>query len=428
MSSVKYDNTEIVNTTYIPRFVKHESAPERILNYGDLPREDGSILISEKYGKKFINLQGILVGTDSNDLESKINTFKELFSRLSKNLDIVYNSGTLRYVANCTSHEFDRDHFNIGFVPWTAQFVVVSGIGEDTTETALETGDIIDNYYKTGAWTFAGSSRPKPRIRLGAFGASATMPCGIEIKNTDTNERFIMTRPAGMENGKYFELDCRLKTAKYDNVADHFYGVFPSWIVGVNNYRLYIGEIIDQSKEMIEASPFVLKLIHGNNYVAQSFMVPNSDDTYQVLSLYLVKTGTPPNNLVARIETDNGGKPSGTLVSAGATMSVVPAGVATSWGWVRMIAAALFSLSANTRYWIVLKTTAGDASNNYAVGYEWNANANYPRGNMAWSADAGSTYTDEPLADCDFRLHYAGVIDNTGKDFRYYVDYYKRYL
>lgn len=426
MASVKFDNTEIVGTTYIPRYAKHESAPNRILNTMALSREDGEIMISQKYGNKTISLTGYLTASSKANLETAIDSFKELFSRIEKNLDIEWAGGTRRYVATCQSHNFDRDYFHLLFVPWTAEFVVSSGVGEDTTETALE-NNTFTAWTKTGSWALAGSAKPKPRIRVGAFGATATKPCGIEIKNTDTGERFVMTRANGLDNGKYFEMDCRLKTAKYDSVEDVFYGVFPSWIVGTNNYKITVGEIIDQAKEVIEASPLTFKYIYGNNEIAQSFMVPNSDDTYQVIELYLAKAGTPPNDLTIRIETDNNGKPSGTLVAVNSTFTIAKGDVTGSWLQTRKASTGLFSLVANTRYWIVAKTTAGDSSNYFLWGFEWNANANYSKGNMAWTADAGSTWTDEALADCDFRLYYGGEQDGS-KTYKYYIDYYKRYL
>ncbi len=114
---IQFDSVEILNSTYSPRFVKHESAAERFVNSLQLAREDGEILISANYGKKKITLSGILLGTSKNDLESKIDIFKELLSRQEKNLDIDWNGITLRFVATCVSHNFDRDHYNINFVP-----------------------------------------------------------------------------------------------------------------------------------------------------------------------------------------------------------------------------------------------------------------------------------------------------------------------
>ena len=52
--SIKFDNQELIGSTYIPRFVKHESNPDRELNSAELSGEDGSVFISTRWGKKII--------------------------------------------------------------------------------------------------------------------------------------------------------------------------------------------------------------------------------------------------------------------------------------------------------------------------------------------------------------------------------------
>jgi len=99
MSSVKFDNTEIVTTDYVPRYFKHESAPLRELALLGLAKNDGAILISEKYGTKRIMVAGHIKASTASSMETAIDTFKELFSRKEKNLDISWADGTRRYVA-----------------------------------------------------------------------------------------------------------------------------------------------------------------------------------------------------------------------------------------------------------------------------------------------------------------------------------------
>src|SRR5262245_30774345 len=129
--SVSFDGTDLITTTYLPRFVKHESVGTRQLDTMALSRSDGEVLIADSRGKKTISLQGTLKGSSQSDLESKIDAFTELFSRPEKNLDIDWSGGTRRYVATCTAHAFDRDHYHLSIVPWRAEFTVLSGEGKD---------------------------------------------------------------------------------------------------------------------------------------------------------------------------------------------------------------------------------------------------------------------------------------------------------
>jgi len=88
MASIKFDSTELVNTTYIPRTIKHETIPQRYQSLLQMSGDDGAILVSSRYGEKIITINGILTGTSEANLEANIDSFKELFSRENKNLDI----------------------------------------------------------------------------------------------------------------------------------------------------------------------------------------------------------------------------------------------------------------------------------------------------------------------------------------------------
>ena len=147
--TITFDSVDITTAPYVPRFIKHETVPERILSLMSLAREDGSVIIAEKYGVKHILLQGIIYGSTQSDLETKIDIFKELFSREAKDLDISWEAGTRRYVATCVSHKFNRDYFNISMCPWTVDFIVPEGVGKDTN---LVTTEIVMEDSKDQEW------------------------------------------------------------------------------------------------------------------------------------------------------------------------------------------------------------------------------------------------------------------------------------
>ena len=408
MASIKFDGTEILDTTHVPRFMKHESAPLRSIQLLDLTRDDGQVVVSIKYAQKTIKLQGVLTGSSQADLESKIDTFKELFSRQAKNLVVDWNGTTRTYVATCMNHEFNRDHFNILFVPWTAEFLVPAGIGEAPTETT-----IINNSYWVGAytdysgtWTLGGTAKPRPRIYI-TFDAALADCKGIQLYNTTTGERLTVNRAAGWDNASVLEIDCRLKTVKYDGVAMPFIGKFPLFNIGANTVQLIGGDITDQEFQAFGTG--VNLNIYGNDCPAMSFMVPYTDDTYQGIGLKLAKTGTP-SNLEVEIQTDNDGEPSGTPVT-NATFEILPADILGIAFFTIKNSINAFTLNANTRYWIVCRQTAygGDVGNKYTWLAVENSYADYKKGNVSLSADAETTWTDTPNQDASFRLLYGGL-------------------
>ena len=450
MASIQFDGTEILNTTYRPRFVKHESVADRSISTLARTRDDGDVLVAERYGKKVIRLQGVITASTQALLDTAIDTFTELFSRPEKNLDISWESGTRRYVATCIRHDFDRDHYHLNAVPWFAEFLVSSGEGKDTSETTLVNDVALSVDTTTGiataSYTFAGSKPPRPRIRISADadGAPVYFPSivrGLEYKNTDTGERIIVIKNASWgAAARYIEIDCDDKvvretvsgTSSTDVRETAFHGVFPAFKVGTNNVQITLGGIVNQSSlEGVGSLPGLGFIQHAalsatTERFAQSFMVPYTDSTFQGITLALSKTGAP-GSMTVRIETDNGNKPSGTLAHADATFTIAAADVSTSFGYITKYATNRFSLSANTKYWIVISAASVDGSNFYNVGYDDNL---YPTGVAKSSTNSGSTYSlfDTDATAFAFKIRYGGQPYGTAYSPLHRVVYTKTYL
>jgi hypothetical protein len=95
---------------------------------------------------------------------------------------------------------------------------------------------------------------------------------------------------------------------------------------------------------------------------AQSFQ-PSISDKLLKVSLYLKKVGSPSDKTV-RILTDNNGQPSKNLVTSGAYGTLQGSQVSQSaYGWIDVALAAPPNLSVNTKYWIVVDSSAD--VNNY---------------------------------------------------------------
>ena len=431
MPSVTYDGVQIVNTTYVPRFVRHESAPSRDLSLLALAREDGSILVAEKYGTKSILIAGNIKASSQTNLETAIDVFKELFSRKAKDLNISWAGGTRTYEATCVNHIFNRDYMHINFCPWSAEFVVPSGISEGISETTLVSGDTFTAATDTGTWTFAGSAKPKPRIRI-KCDAGATDPKGIEFKNTDTGESLVLTNSGGFVAGEYFEIDCRLKTAKYNSVEQVFFGVYPTFIVGANAYELKVGNIENQSFDSIANFDGAFNIYDdgapGSELrIAQSFSVPYTNDTFQGIEVYVKKTGAPPQNLNWSIYNDSGNAPDILNIVTNGNGGIASGDVGAGYSWVTNNSTNAFTLIGGTKYWLDLRQSGGAAGNSYQWRYADAGNAIYKRGNVSVSDDVGATWTDNPTKDVFFRILYGGKAD-AAKTYEFDVYYYKRYL
>lgn len=434
MASIQFDSTEILNTTYVPRFVKHETTADRIVTSVQRAREDGEILVIERYGKKVIQLQGTLIATSSDNLDAAIDTMTELFSRQEKNLDVSWDGGTRRYVASCTRHAFDRDHYNTTAVPWTAEFTVLSGEGKDTTTTtALNANSLTTTTPATDSFTMSGSKPARPKLTVdGNNSGASTFPAyctGVEYLNTDTGEKMQITYTS-LGAGK-IDIDCDAKTVQYtpnagSAVSIPFYGVFPTFKIGTNNVQVSCGDLVNQSStETSLAGLSTTSIIYNVQIGAQSFVVPYSDSTFRSIVLGISKTGSP-GALNVTIMTDNGGVPGSAIANGIATLAA--ASVTTSLSYVTVGFTSAFTLNAGQKYWIKLDAASGDASNKYNIGL--GSNGSYANG-LAWkSTDGGSTwvraYSSTATPSWAFRVLYGGRGGNSSV--KHTVVYTKTYL
>jgi len=199
--SIKYDSTELENATYLPRYVHHETAPERLINSLKLARQDGEVIIDDTLSIKYIEISGILVGSSRSDLDGKIDAFKELISRKDKNLDVTWVSGIRRYVCRSITHEFNRDFYNILHVPYTIKFFVATGYGTDTSETTALNKTGIVAATDSEEVTLAGSYNPKPKHTI----------------NLDTRGNADIIRLENEDTGDYMDIDLGEDSADEDD-------------------------------------------------------------------------------------------------------------------------------------------------------------------------------------------------------------------
>ena len=149
--------------------------------------------------------------------------------------------------------------------------------------------------------------------------------------------------------------------------------------------QIKIGDIVAEGWEEYNsfANPDAMPVYGGTTIEpAQSFYVPYTDSTFQGISLYLYKYGSPATDLTITIEGDSGGHPDGTPV---ATFTITPAMVAGSYDWVTAHSAYPITLYANKKYWIRAYTSGGDSSNYYGWYHFTGGAATYKKGYVSTS-------------------------------------------
>lgn len=153
---------------------------------------------------------------------------------------------------------------------------------------------------------------------------------------------------------------------------------------------------IDQSQVKQNGWQWLLGGSGSEEELGQEFQVSENLNCSKV-SLFLAKQGNPTDNITLRIETDNAGKPSGSLVDANATKTLEAADLASSKTWVDFEFPALIALTAETEYHLVLKRS-GDRDESNFVKWHWNSSGEYELGETEYKSN-GSW---EQYSDYDF--------------------------
>ncbi len=144
---------------------------------------------------------------------------------------------------------------------------------------------------------------------------------------------------------------------------------------------------LDQQSTVV-GSDFIFGKQVNEIDAGQSF-IPSVSEKLTKLSLYLKKFGNPGNKTV-RVLTDNGGSPSKTLAGAGSYGTLIASQISqNNYGWIDVPLGTPPNLTAGTKYWIVVDTSADnndyffwgkDSTDSYAVGTgkyspSWNASS-----------------------------------------------------
>lgn len=238
MFSVQFDSVELVNSTYHLQYAKHQPVPDREIFIERLSFRDGEVIISNYYRSKRILVKGTIVGSSASDLQTKVDTFKELFSREAKNLDITPTGGSARrYVATCARHSLDQDYYNITFLPWEAEFIVPLGYGKATSSTN-HSDDNITSSPHTSSFTVTGSKGCKPIITITI--TNETSMTVLKFENTTTSQYIQVTPSGGFADADVLVIDCELMTCKINGTSVDFAGVFPDFNVGSNGYKITV--------------------------------------------------------------------------------------------------------------------------------------------------------------------------------------------
>ena len=233
--TITFDSTSLQSATIKTRQMLHESLDNREVNIQRLGKGDGGKFVSETFAPRAIRLFGTIVGTDIDDLESNIDDFKELLNRQEKDLDVEYTSGTRRYIASCRTFVIERQHYNLTFANWEAEFVCSNPPFGQATDTSTFQQELIITGTGTVAGThiFTGTRRPMPIINL-TVNAEVDLS-KITFRNTNTDGAISVTESFAAAD--VLIINTADYTVTYNGAAHDYEGFFPEFVQGGNSFR-----------------------------------------------------------------------------------------------------------------------------------------------------------------------------------------------
>jgi len=148
---------------------------------------------------------------------------------------------------------------------------------------------------------------------------------------------------------------------------------------------------------------------YGSGWLAQTFTA-TAEYTVTSVKLKLFRTGSPGTITASIRATDEGGLPTGSdLQSATGTTDGNTLTDTGSGEWREFTLSASVPLNVSTQYAIIIRISGGDTSNKFWWKYD-DSSPTYTTGNIAYSANSGSSWTESLTRDFMFEVWGIGTI------------------
>jgi phage-related protein len=249
----------------------------------------GLKVLNSTLGGKVVELTGQLIASDIDALVLKVRQFVTEMLKEGQPVTVVNSEGSFVYddvyVTNTNEITALREFCSQSFVDFRVVFLCPKGFARSIAQTIQSTSDITTLPY-TGSITIAGDTSPEPIIEITLTDASTFTD--LFFTNLTTNMEISVTGLT-LADGDVISFDTENKTVLHNATQISFDGIFPDFVVGVNNYSLTgAGDaalIKDQSAYNSEVN------VYGNNRAGEKITFGGSDNLSQVKLLIKKVTG-----------------------------------------------------------------------------------------------------------------------------------------
>lgn len=260
--AITFDTNNLQNFNYATRVgiitnsIEHTNLPTKDAALFGLANTDRSVIPYVGYPSKAITIGGVIVGSTSADLDSRIDSFKAYFLGKDKNLDIEYNGTTRRYCATANSISVIRQQKSL-YATFEVQFVCTLPFGKNTTATTAlnQSGRTLSGY--TDPYTFLGTAPFQLPVFTITYAAVTGGAAYVQIGNNANGQSIMITDQTWIA-GDVLEIDVANRTVKKNGSEIDFLGAFPEFAPGAQTFSYSDGFTTRTLTELVTYYPMWL--------------------------------------------------------------------------------------------------------------------------------------------------------------------------
>lgn len=214
--------------------IEHTNLPAKDAALFGLANTDSSVIPYVGYPSKAITITGVIAGSTSANLDSRIDSFKAYFLGKDKNLDIEYNGSTRRYIATVNTIGINRQQKAL-WATFQIEFICTLPFGKNTSATTALTASGRTSSGYTDAYTFLGSAPFQLPLITITYSAVTGGASYVSFGNNGNGQGITITDQTWVASD-VLEIDVANRTVKKNGVEIDFLGAFPEFAPGAQNF------------------------------------------------------------------------------------------------------------------------------------------------------------------------------------------------
>lgn len=204
------------------------SAPPKEIKTVDLAREDGSVVVFEKYLPKDAGLQGYINTADELSADLALDTLKRYAGRKGIELKVGYAGGYRIWTVEVETVVVSRNASDLSYIPFSLKIKAANPIATDDTEATLASATAVTTSSKTIGVNNAGTYKALPEIVITVNAINPSVSDVImTVSNPSTQETLNIEHT--FTAADVVTIDCVNKLVFVNSTSVPATGQFPTW-------------------------------------------------------------------------------------------------------------------------------------------------------------------------------------------------------